>query len=174
MEVEVTGVDHVYLTVRDLEKSQRFYDRLMSALGFRKVARPLAGGDLHVHYFNRVLQLTLRPARSEARDHDPYSPGLHHFCMRVGDRASVDAAFRELRRRGIEASQPRLYAEYREDYYATFLADPDGIRLEVVNYLNVRKATVEQWDRFPPIEGSAAVYEGEPVKPSSSDEAGSG
>ena len=156
MEIDVTGVDHVYLTVLDVERSQRFYDRLMSALGFRKIARPLAGGDFHVHYFNRAFQLTLRPARGDARDHDPYSPGLHHFCMRVADRASVDAAFHELRRRGIEASEPRLYPEYAEDYYATFLKDPDGIRLEVVNHLSARKATVEHWDRFPPIEEPTA------------------
>jgi glyoxylase I family protein len=151
MEVEVIGVDHLYLTVRDLERSQRFYDRVMSVLGFRKVARPLAGGDLHVHYFNRAFQLSLRPARGEARDHDSYSPGLHHFCMRVADPAAVDAAFQELRRRGIEASQPRLYPEYHDDYYATFLSDPDGLRLELVNHMDVRKATVEQWESLPRI-----------------------
>ena len=50
MVIEVSAIDHVYIAVRDLERSQRFYDRLMSLLDFRKVARPLAGGDLHVHY----------------------------------------------------------------------------------------------------------------------------
>lgn len=155
MDVEVTAVDHVYLTVGDLERSQSFYDRVMSVLGFRKVARPLAGGDLHVHYFNRAFQFTLRPSRAGAREHDSYSPGLHHFCMRVPDRASVDAAFRELRHRGIESSEPRLYPEYHEDYYAIFLADPDGIRLEVVNHLEIRRATVEHWERFPAIDEPA-------------------
>lgn len=155
MEVEVTGLDHIYVTVADLERSERFYDHLMSVLGFRKVARRLAGGDLHVHYFNRAFQFTLRPSRGEAREHDSYSPGLHHFCMRVRDRASVDSAFREFLRSGIEASEPRLYPEYHEDYYATFLVDPDGIRLEVVNHLKVRRATVEQWDEIAPIERPA-------------------
>ena len=150
METEVTGVDHVYVTVRDLDTSEQFYDRVMSVLGFRKVARPLAGGDLHIHYFNRSFQYTLRPARN-AGDYDSYSPGLHHFCMRVRDRTAVDAAFRELGRRGIEASEPRLYPEYHEDYYATFFEDPDGIRLELVNHLRIRKVTVEQWSTFPRI-----------------------
>ena len=144
------GVDHVYVTVQDLQRSEQFYDRLMSVLGFRKVARPLAGGDLHIHYFNRSFQYTLRPARS-AREHDPYSAGLHHFCMRVRDRTAVDSAFRELRRLGIEASEPQLYPEYHEDYYATFFEDPDGIRLELVNHLQVRMATSEQWSTFPRI-----------------------
>lgn len=151
MEVEVTGIDHVYLTVEDLARSQRFYDAVMSVLGFRKVARPLAGGDFHVHYFNRVLQLSLRPARGDLRPHDAYSPGLHHLCFRVADRAAVDGAAGALRERGVPATEPRLYPEYHEDYYATFFSDPDGIRLEVVNHLQVRRETAAHWDRFPPI-----------------------
>jgi catechol 2,3-dioxygenase-like lactoylglutathione lyase family enzyme len=151
VEVEVTGVDHVYFAVAELERSQPFYDAVMSVLGFRKVARPLAGGDLHVHYFNRVFQLSLRPAREPLRPHDPYSPGLHHLCFRVADRESVDAVAGELRRRGIEASEPRLYPEYHGDYYATFFSDPDGLRLEVVNHFGLRRSTVERWAEIPPI-----------------------
>ncbi len=150
MEIEVIGVDHVYVSVRDLDRSQRFYDQLMTVLGFRKVARPLAGGDLHIHYFNRCLQFTLRPASPGAQDHDPYSPGLHHFCFRVADRAAVDAIADQLQQRGVEATKPRHYPEYYEDYYATFVSDPDGLRLEIVNHLEVRKAIVEQWEQVPP------------------------
>lgn len=149
-EVEVIGIDHVYVTVSDLEAAQRFYDPVMTVLGFRKRARPLAGGDLHVHYFNRVIQFTLRPARSTAH-HDPYAPGLHHFCFRVADRAAVDSVARELQQRGIEATEPRPYPEYHDDYYATFFSDPDGIRLEVVNPMAVRSATVEHWESIPRI-----------------------
>ncbi len=152
MPVDVSAVDHLYVAVRDLERSQAFYDPVMRVLDFRKLARPLAGGDLHVHYFNRVLQYTLRPAREGAPDHDAYAPGLHHLCFRVADRASVDRVATELGAAGIEAAPPRLYPEYHEDYYATFLTDPDGIRLEVVNHLAMRRQTVEFWDRIPPLE----------------------
>ena len=152
MEVEVTAVDHVYLTVSDLERSERFYDPVMAALGFRKVARPLAGGDLHVHYFNRVTQLSLRPARGAARPHDPYAPGLHHYCFRVADRAAVDAVAAALRAQGIEATPPAPYPQYHPDYYATFLEDPDGLRLEVVNHCQVRRDVVAHWDAIPRIQ----------------------
>jgi catechol 2,3-dioxygenase-like lactoylglutathione lyase family enzyme len=155
MNPEVTGIDHIYVTVRDLVRSERFYDSVMVVLGFRKVKRPLAGGDLHIHYFNRVIQFTLRPAHASAREHDPYSPGLHHFCFRVSDPGAVDAVARDLRERGIEATEPRLHPEYHPDYYATFFSDPDGLRLEVVNHLDVRRATVEHWDELPPIEGDS-------------------
>ena len=152
MEVEVTAIDHVYVTVSDLDRSERFYDRVMRVLGFRKLARPLARGDLHIHYFNRITQFTLRPARGDPRTHDPYSPGLHHFCFRVADRAAVDAAAREMQRRGINASEPRVYPEYHEDYYATFFSDPDGVRLELVNHCRVRSDVVTHWEKFSPID----------------------
>jgi catechol 2,3-dioxygenase-like lactoylglutathione lyase family enzyme len=150
--VDVLGLDHIYIAVSDLERSQRFYDAVMAVLDFRKVARPLAGGDHHVHYFNRVFQFSLRPARSPMHPHDSYSPGLHHFCFRVSDRDAVDAVARELRARGIAATEPRMYPEYHDDYYATFFEDPDGIRLEVVNHMANRRAAVEHWSTIPPIE----------------------
>jgi RimJ/RimL family protein N-acetyltransferase/catechol 2,3-dioxygenase-like lactoylglutathione lyase family enzyme len=153
--VEVLGVDHVYITVRDMDRSQHFYDRVMSILGFRKVARPLAGGEFHAHYFNqsRSVQVTIRPARDRSREHDPYSPGLHHLCLRVPDRAAVDGVAAGLGRHGIPASEPRLYPEYYDDYYATFFSDPDGIRLEVVNQLEAKRAVdVASWAEVPPID----------------------
>ena len=36
MSVEVIGLDHVFVAVRDLRRSEEFYDRVMSVLGFRK------------------------------------------------------------------------------------------------------------------------------------------
>jgi catechol 2,3-dioxygenase-like lactoylglutathione lyase family enzyme len=60
--VEVVGIDHVYVTVRDLERSEQFYDRAMGVLGFRKGRSPI-GGDPHVHYYNRQYGYSLRPAR---------------------------------------------------------------------------------------------------------------
>jgi glyoxylase I family protein len=152
MEIEVTGIDHLYLAVRDLERSQRFYDPVMHVLGFRKRSGPLPGsGELHVHYYNRAIQLTLRPAAAGSRDHDPYSPGLHHLCLRVADRAAVDAVARGLREHGVEATPPRAHPEYHADYYATFFDDPDGLRLEVVNHMDARRAVASEWERIPPI-----------------------
>ena len=62
MAVEVIGIDHVFVAVRDLEISGEFYDRVMGVLGFRKRATSL-GGDPHLHYYNRHVAFSLRPAR---------------------------------------------------------------------------------------------------------------
>jgi glyoxylase I family protein len=144
MAVEVIGMDHIYVAVRDPRKSEEFYDLVMGILGFRKKKAQLAG-EPHVHYFNRQFGFTLRPARRDAPAHDPYAPGLHHLCFRVLDPAAVDRAVGELRAAGVEASQPRLYPEYAPDYYATFFADPDGIRLEINNFWEIRRKRMYDW-----------------------------
>jgi len=145
MGVEIIGIDHVYIAVRDLRRSEQFYDRVMDVLGFRKMKSTIAG-DPHVHYYNRHFGFSLRPARPGAPDHDPYAPGLHHFCFRVVDEAAVDRATRELRSAGIEATDPRVYPEYAADYYATFFSDPDGVRLEITNFRERRRKRMYDWD----------------------------
>jgi glyoxylase I family protein len=144
--MNVIGIDHIYLAVSDFAVSEAFYDAVMRALGFYKSDRPI-GGERHAHYFNRALQLSIRPART-ARAHDPYSPGLHHLCLQVATSDDVDAACASVRGLGIEATPPRTYPEYSEDYYATFFEDPDGIRLEIVARRTMREEIVREWDQL--------------------------
>ena len=144
--VEVTGVDHIYITVSDLDKSEHFYDQvLINTLGFRKNKFALAGAP-HIQYFNRHFGFVLRPARVIAA-HDAYSPGLHHFCLRVDSIAEVESVAGQLRAAGIAATGARLYPEYASDYAATFFSDPDGIRLEVTNYRQERRARHDDWQQ---------------------------
>lgn len=141
---EITGIDHIYITVSDMPASEHFYDRALQAtLGFRKNRFEL-GGDAHVQYYNRLFGFVLRPARVAAR-HEPYAPGLHHFCLRVDSIADVQAVAVQLQTQGIAASEARCYPEYAPDYWATFFTDPDGVRLEVTNYRQERRDRHERW-----------------------------
>jgi glyoxylase I family protein len=140
----VIGIDHIYLAVSDLARSQRFYDRVMPALGFRTNSFTL-GEEPHVQYFNRHFGVVLRPARS-AHPHDPYAPGLHHLCLRVDSVAEVAEVAAALQAAGVVASEPKLFPEYAPDYWATFIEDPDGLRLEVTNYRAERRARHDHWD----------------------------
>jgi glyoxylase I family protein len=144
MELRVERIDHLYITVSDLPQSEQFYDPVMQVLGFRKGTRPIAG-EPHVHYFNRAMQYSLRPARRGERA-DPYGVGaLHHLCFQLSSLAEVDEAQRRLRELGVQASEPALYPEYRPDYYASFFEDPDGIRLELVADSAGRRLIRERW-----------------------------
>jgi glyoxylase I family protein len=145
--MDVIGLDHIYVTVSDFVRAQGFYDAVMAMLGFRKGDK-VVGGEPHAHYFNRVLQYTIRPAHTADVAHNPYAPGLHHICFQVRDRMAVDEVCRALRGLGIEATEPRAYAEYNPDYYATFFSDPDGLRLEVVCRTPYRDELVQRWTDF--------------------------
>jgi len=147
MALEVIAVDHIYVAVRDFDRSVAFYDGVMRLLGFRKGTNPIAG-ERHAHYFNRVTQLSLRPARGVFAMHDPYQPGLHHICLRLPTNAEVDMAARDLGALGVKATAPRLYPEYAPDYYATFFSDPDGIRFELVAHRRMRTLIRDHWDEL--------------------------
>jgi len=142
---EVIGIDHIYIAVSDLGRSEAFYDRAMPALGFRKNTFAI-GGDPHVQYFNRHFGFVLRPARTRI-PYDPYAPGLHLFCLRVEGKEEVEDAAAKLRAAGIDASDPKRYPEYAADYYASFFSDPDGLRLEVTNYRDERRKRLDEWDK---------------------------
>lgn len=142
--LEVTALDHIYVTVTDIDSSERFYDSVMKVLGFRKGTKPI-NNERHLHYFNPVTQYTIRPAKQPATRHDPYSPGLHHVCFRVPSQIDVDAAAQALSQLGVEVTNPKFYPEYAADYYATFFSDPDGIRLEIVAHRRLRSLILEKW-----------------------------
>jgi glyoxylase I family protein len=144
MSFEVIGIDHIYVAVRDLQASEKWYDRVMPLLGFRKNSF-LNEGDLHLQYYNRHFGFVLRPAHKLSA-HDPLAPGLHHFCLRVETTQMVDGIAQAFATGGIECSTPQLYPEYAPDYYAIFFSDPDGIRLEITNYRAERRKRFEDWE----------------------------
>jgi catechol 2,3-dioxygenase-like lactoylglutathione lyase family enzyme len=143
--VEVVGLDHVYLTVSDLARSEAFYDTVLGLLDFRKIDAAI-GGEPHRHYFNKIMQISIRPAHGGK--HNPYAPGLHHLCLQVADRDAVDKLAGLLRAAGIAITEPALYPQYAEDYYALFFGDPDGLRHEIVARRARRNLAVERWNEL--------------------------
>jgi catechol 2,3-dioxygenase-like lactoylglutathione lyase family enzyme len=145
---EIIGIDHIYITVSDMERSEKFYDVVMEIIGFRKSPFQI-GAEKHVQYYNRHFGVVLRPARA-ASPHNPYAPGLHHFCLRVDSENDVHDAAGMLKARGISVSEPRRYPEYAPDYSAVFFSDPDGVRLEITNYRQERRQRHDHWENSNP------------------------
>jgi glyoxylase I family protein len=142
MSTEIIGIDHIYIAVPDLHRSEEFYNRVMGILGFHKNTF-MNEGDHHIQYYNRHFGFVLRPVHNLHAKHDPLAPGLHHFCFRVEDCAAVDAIAKQFAENKVDCSPPQFYPEYASDYYAIFFADPDGIRLEVTNYRQERRKRFE-------------------------------
>jgi glyoxylase I family protein len=155
----IGAVDHVYLAVSDMARSEAFYDRVFGALGLHKGNKAIAG-ERHAHYFGPNTQLSLRPARSIAA-RDSYAPGLHHLCLQAPSHPAVDQVFAILNEAGVPATRPKLYPQYSPDYYATFFEDPDGIRLEVVARTAYRDTVVRRWPEFQTFLNPLAHLEGE-------------
>jgi catechol 2,3-dioxygenase-like lactoylglutathione lyase family enzyme len=80
--------------------------------------------------------LGLRPA--DGGEHRYYGVGLEHLAFEVDDRAEVDDAHRRCLEIGAEVHHPPENDADEEGYYALFVFDPDGFRIEVFS-----------WDRPP-------------------------
>lgn len=144
--MEITDIDHIYLSVSNLEKSEEFYDPIMEALGFKK-GDDAVNGEPHVHYFNKSMQISLRPARVSLT-FNPYAPGLHHLCFQVSNKADIDDAAKLLKLLGIKVTEPKEYPEYAKGYYSFYFNDPDGIRLEMVARTEIRDLISNRWDEL--------------------------
>ena len=117
-------IDHISIGVRDLARTKRFYDAALKPLGYYCLSEDAAslgyGGDTVVFWISG----TESPVPA-----DPKS-GLH-FCFTAPTRKSVDAFHSAaLAKGGRDNGPPGLRNDYGANYYAAFVVDPDGYRLE--------------------------------------------
>lgn len=117
-------IHHISLGVRDLALSGAFYDAALGALGFRRVFEDDTAIGYGLVDDKDLLCLKLRPGAT------PPGPGFH-LSFSAPSRAAVHA-FHEsaLRIGGQDNGEPGLRPHYGQDYYAAFLVDPDGHRIE--------------------------------------------
>src|SRR5436309_2828280 len=113
--MDVLGVDHVDLTVNDLARSIPFYEKVLGALGFRRVPHATYDARANAH-----LAIVLRPAAREAA-FDRARVGLHHLALRVRRRDAADRFHGCLVREGITALDPPTEdPEYGPQYHPAF------------------------------------------------------
>ena len=122
-------LDHVSITVSDIARAEPFYDAIMAALGVVKVG---ARGDW-LGYGERARPQHPERVYMSIRKGDRPDPAFgRHWCFKAATREAVDTFWRSgLAAGGIDQGEPRLRT-YHPGYYAAFLADPDGNRLEAV------------------------------------------
>jgi catechol 2,3-dioxygenase-like lactoylglutathione lyase family enzyme len=115
-------LDHVSLPVSDLERSKRFYEEALSALGYRLIMEHHISGV----GFGQSAKPDFWIRQGEVG-------AAVHVAFASEDRATVDA-FHEaaMAAGGRDNGGPGLRPEYHPSYYGAFVFDPDGNNIEAV------------------------------------------
>jgi catechol 2,3-dioxygenase-like lactoylglutathione lyase family enzyme len=117
-------IDHVGFEVSDLRRSARFYDAVLHAIGGRRM-----------HETEHVVAYGVNDPQIwiVVRGRCP-APGYGHIALRARGKAAVDAAYSAgLANGGSDDGPPGPRPQYGSRYYAAYLRDPDGLRVEVVS-----------------------------------------
>jgi len=121
-------IDHISVGVSDLERSARFYELTLAALGLsRLVTRPATVG------FGKSYPEVWINLRAGMAKVAPESGA--HVCLRAKTTAEVDAFHAAaLGAGGASDGAPGIRPHDRVKYYAAFVLDPDGNRIEAVTF----------------------------------------
>jgi catechol 2,3-dioxygenase-like lactoylglutathione lyase family enzyme len=121
-------IDHVSVGVADLERAAHFYEAALAALGLtRLVTRPatIGFGKTYPEFW-----INLRSGMAKI----PPESGTH-ICLRAKTTAEVDAFHAAaVARGGASDGGSGLRPHDRVKYYAAFVLDPDGNRIEAVTF----------------------------------------
>ncbi|MEW6472276.1 MAG: VOC family protein [Actinomycetota bacterium] len=120
------NLEHVNLTVTDLDRSVSFYCNLLDA--HVRWKGTIDGERLGAHVGDDRCYLALFQAATDGEvGHDYSRPGLNHFGFVVDD---LDEARRRLDRLGATVHWEADYHPGRRIYFF----DPDGHEVELVEY----------------------------------------
>jgi catechol 2,3-dioxygenase-like lactoylglutathione lyase family enzyme len=121
-------IDHISVGVSDLDRAARFYEPTLASLGLsRLVTRPATvgfGKSYPEFWIN--LRAGMKPIAPESGT---------HICLRAKTTSEVDAFHAAaLSAGGVSDGAPGIRPHDRVKYYAAFVIDPDGNRIEAVTF----------------------------------------
>jgi catechol 2,3-dioxygenase-like lactoylglutathione lyase family enzyme len=123
-------IDHVSVAVRDLAASMIFYDTLLGTLGYQRLdtrSHTAGWGKKYSEFW-----INLRPNMATV----PPDSGAH-ICLRAASKDAVNAFHAAaLANGGLSDGAPGPRKNDDPRYYAAFIRDPDGNRIEAVTFLD--------------------------------------
>jgi catechol 2,3-dioxygenase-like lactoylglutathione lyase family enzyme len=123
--MQLEGIDHVALSVRDVERSAQWY---IEVLGFARRYEGMWNG-VPTFIGKGTTAIALFPLRDNS---EPAARAakieMLHLAFRA-DRGNFQAAQEELKRRGI-----KFHFEDHEICHSIYFRDPDGHELEITTY----------------------------------------
>jgi catechol 2,3-dioxygenase-like lactoylglutathione lyase family enzyme len=117
-------LNHISIGVRDIGRAKAFYDAALNPLGYKA----LSESETSLGYGKEAVAWWISKTGSPVPADE--NSGLH-FCFDAPTRESV-AAFHKaaLAAGGKDNGKAGLRPDYGPNYYAAFVFDPDGYRLE--------------------------------------------
>ncbi len=113
-------IDHIYLPVSDLERSSEFYKKVLEPLG---IDMPYKFDRLHGFAINSNPGFWLKNGEV-AKDLYVAFTAKSADAVRASYKAAIDAG-------GTSNKEPSLRPEWRADYFAANIGDPDGYNIEI-------------------------------------------
>jgi len=126
-------IDHVSIAVSNLERAARFYEPLLATLGMKKLRE---WPDAAIGYGKTHPEFWIN--KRTAMDQVSADSGVH-IALRAPSTRAVDAFHAAaLAGGGASDGAPGMRPNYNERYYAAFVRDPDGNRIETVTFLEMK------------------------------------
>jgi catechol 2,3-dioxygenase-like lactoylglutathione lyase family enzyme len=122
-------IDHVSVAVSDLSRAMRFYEPVLGTVGY--AALDIRGSTVGFGKKYSEFWINARP------DMDPVpSRSGAHICLRVRATELVDAFHAAALANGGRSDGPPGLRPHDgpNGYYAAFIRDPDGNRIEAVTF----------------------------------------
>ena len=117
-------LNHISIGVRNIARTKEFYDEALKPLGYKCLSEAVESLGYGAENVVLWISKTATPVPADKNS------GLH-LCFDAPTRKSVDAFYKgALNAGGKDNGKPGLRADYGDNYYAAFVVDPDGYRLE--------------------------------------------
>ena len=121
--------DHLSVGVENLDRAAAFYDAALAPLGYVRLSRNARSVCYGPQGFLGEAPFAIIELGAEAK---PPAPGFH-LAFVASNREAVDRFHAAaLSAGGVDEGQPGIRENYDPGYYAAFVRDPDGHRLEAV------------------------------------------
>lgn len=143
--MKVERIDHIVLTVKDLEATARFFSDLMGS----EVYEPMEIMGMKISFDSLGLEIMepLQGGNPVAEQVEKYGEGIAWLALKVPD---LEEAVAELKEKGysVEYWTP---PDYKGDLKAARISNPDrmyGIGIELVEYSEVRPTALAMRDKM--------------------------
>jgi catechol 2,3-dioxygenase-like lactoylglutathione lyase family enzyme len=125
-------IGHVGIEVTNLKSSKKFYEALLSGLGFKIIMNTEDGVGFSNQNFNVwITQLQEPRVKRKAPTGEEFVVA-DHLAILVQDKETVNAVERKMKKTGFEALFPcEEHPEFRPGYYAVSFCDPDNYVIEI-------------------------------------------